>query len=30
LFLAAIVVGLISRAVAPEHYNDTGPQDEPE
>lgn len=30
LFLAALVVGLISRTVAPEAYHDTGPSDEPD
>ena len=30
LFLAALVIGLASRAIAPEAYDDTGPQDEPD
>ena len=30
LTLAALVVGLTSRAVAPHAYSDTGPQDEPD
>lgn len=30
LFLAAIVVGLVSRATSPEAYDDTGPHNEPD
>ena len=30
LFLAAVVVGRVSRAVAPEAYDDTGPHNEPD
>ena len=30
LFLAALVVGVASRALAPEAYDDTGPSDEPD
>ncbi|MGC4034042.1 MAG: hypothetical protein QM754_20365 [Tepidisphaeraceae bacterium] len=30
LFLAAIVVGVVSRATSPEAYDDTGPHNEPD
>ena len=30
LFLAALTIGLISRQISPEAYDDTGPSDEPD